>query len=252
MAELLTARREVAAGGGPFALPELTVGIFLTDQAEHRIATGSDRRERIPLTRHQGWIMPAGSDGICEFETALDLLTLQVPGELLRDAGFEDGRSIRPVIGDLDPLLLSMALNAESFGTGDRLYRDTMHRAVAAQLVQVLAPPRDETAAVEDVRLRRALDHIHDRLDTDLGLDGMADTAAMSVSRFARAFKAATGLSPLQYVIAARLDRASVLLRTTRLTVAEIAYRVGYNDLSRFGRHFKRRFGTTPAALRDG
>ncbi len=252
MAELLTTRTEVAAGGGPFALPELTIGVFLTDQAEHRIATGGDRPARIPLARHQGWIMPAGSDGICEFETALDLLTLKVPGALLRDAGFDDRQGMRPMVGDLDPLLLSMALNAESFGAGDRLYRETMHRAFAAQLVRVLSPPREEAVAVEDTRLRRALDYIHDRLDSDLGLQDMADVAAMSVSRFARAFKTATGRSPLQYVIAARLDRAAVLLRTTRLSVAEIAYRVGYNDLSRFGRHFKRRFGTTPAALRDG
>jgi AraC family transcriptional regulator len=80
----------------------------------------------------------------------------------------------------------------------------------------------------------------------------MAGIAAMSATHFSKAFKAATGRSPLQYVISARLEQASVLLKTSALTVAEIAWRVGYQDLSRFGQHFKRKFGTTPAAFRAG
>ncbi|MBL9153109.1 MAG: helix-turn-helix domain-containing protein [Verrucomicrobiales bacterium] len=47
-----------------------------------------------------------------------------------------------------------------------------------------------------------------------------------------------------------RLEKAAELLRTTRLPVARIAKRVGYRDVSRFGRHFKRRHGRTPAAYR--
>jgi len=60
------------------------------------------------------------------------------------------------------------------------------------------------------------------------------------------------GLSPLQYVIRTRIESAMVLLRTTRLPVAEIAWRVGYGDVSRFGQHFRRQTGTTPAAFRAG
>ena len=80
----------------------------------------------------------------------------------------------------------------------------------------------------------------------------MAGLAAMSATHFSKAFKKETGKAPLQYVIGARLDRASILLRTTQLGVADIAWRCGYRDLSRFGHHFKRKFGTTPAAFRSG
>ena len=45
---------------------------------------------------------------------------------------------------------------------------------------------------------------------------------------------------------------AGVLLKTTRLPVAEVALRVGYDDPSRFGRHFKRAFSATPAQYRAG
>jgi AraC family transcriptional regulator len=48
------------------------------------------------------------------------------------------------------------------------------------------------------------------------------------------------------------MEQARVLLRTTRLPVTEVAFRVGYGDTSRFGQHFKREVGTTPAAFRAG
>jgi AraC family transcriptional regulator len=106
--------------------------------------------------------------------------------------------------------------------------------------------------AIDDVRLRRSVEWIHAHLAEDLSLAGMAEVAAMSPSQFARAFRVATGSSPLRYVIGARQELARVLLRTTRLTVAEVAYRVGYADVSRFGQHFRRATGTTPGAFRDG
>jgi AraC family transcriptional regulator len=81
-------------------------------------------------------------------------------------------------------------------------------------------------------------------------LEDLANAAGLSAFHFARAFRAATGQSPLQYVIALRMTRAQVLLRSSQLPVAEIAYRVGYEDVSRFGQHFKRHTGATPGAFR--
>ena len=104
---------------------------------------------------------------------------------------------------------------------------------------------------MDDSRLARAVAFIQDHLSQDLTLDGMAEQAGMSPFHFSKAFKAATGQSPLQYVISARIDLAKVLLKTTDLTVAEIAYRTGYGDLSRFGQHFKKRVGATPKAFRN-
>ncbi|MEM9127890.1 MAG: helix-turn-helix transcriptional regulator, partial [Pseudomonadota bacterium] len=92
--------------------------------------------------------------------------------------------------------------------------------------------------------------YIHDNLGADLSLSAMADLAAMSATHFSKAFKKEIGVSPLQYVIAQRLELASVLLRNSHLSVAEIAWRVGYQDVSRFGQHFKRKFQMTPAAFR--
>ena len=74
----------------------------------------------------------------------------------------------------------------------------------------------------------------------------------MRAFHFARAFKAETGKSPLQHVISARMEAAQVLLNTTQVSISEIARRMGYANLLRFGRHFKARVGTKPKAFRDG
>ncbi len=196
--------------------------------------------------------MPAGSEGLCEYDKPLDVVMVTVSSDVLDEFGLQDAGAIRPVVGDIDPLLLTMAMNVGALDGADTLYRQTMQRAMAAQIVQTLRPQSPVSAQIEDRRLQRVIDYIEAHLDQNLGLEDLAGIAAMSPTHFAKAFKAATGKSPLQYVIGERLTRASVLLRTSRLTVAQIAYRVGYNDISRFGRHFKRQFKATPAAWRDG
>lgn len=252
MARVIVTPQSAPAGGGLFELSDVTLGVFLNDQPEHRLSVGGARAEARPLRRHEGWILPASADGLCAFDRPLDFIAVSVDDTALAEAGATPRADFAPILGAVDPALLGLALGAEAFAAGGALYRETMHRAVAAQLLQVISPPRPEAVDIDDARLRRVLDYIHAHLADDLTLAAMADLAAMSATHFSKAFKAATGRSPLQYVIRARLDLASVLLRSTRLPVAEIGYRVGYHDLSRFGRHFKRQFGAAPAAFRAG
>jgi AraC family transcriptional regulator len=63
-------------------------------------------------------------------------------------------------------------------------------------------------------------------------------------------FKATVGRTPAQELIRRRILRAQTLLQTTRLPVAEIAYRSGYENVSRFTALFKRETGVTPGAFR--
>ena len=67
---------------------------------------------------------------------------------------------------------------------------------------------------------------------------------------FMRRFAKATGLSPLDYVHALRLENAKHLLETTDLPVEAIANDVGYEDTSFFGRLFRRKAGITPLQYR--
>ena len=251
MPDVASEKSFLPAGGGAYSLPSLTLGIFLNDQPSHRISHGSDRALRCPLKKHQGWLLPAGSEGVCEYDEDLEFVTVTLNDRLLDEFGLSASAGFQAIIGDIAPVLLSLSLNAPNFGEGGHLYRETMSRALAAQVVQLIKPEPASHAGIEDRRLHRVLDYIHDNLAEDLTLSAMADLAAMSGTHFSKAFKKEVGVSPLQYVIGARLELAGVLLQTTRFSVSEIAWRVGYQDVSRFSQHFKRKFGMTPASYRQ-
>lgn len=242
---------EVASGGGVFALPKLTVGLFQVGQESHRIALGSDRKKHVPLAAGEGWILPAGSNGICEFDEAHSYLTLELDGALLDDAGCGDAKDFRPLFGKIDPLVAELIRNAASMQDETQsLYRETMDLALATHLVRILQPLPQSAIAISDRRLRRALAYIHDNAAMDISLDTLASEAAMSRHHFARAFSKTVGRSPLQYVISLRMELAKLRLRTGSASVAKIALDVGYEDVSRFNRHFRRHVGVTPAGFR--
>ncbi|WP_246642698.1 AraC family transcriptional regulator [Rhizobium croatiense] len=245
-------RYDVPAGGGAFALSNLTIGLFLVAQDEHRLALGSDRRHHIPLSADDGWILPAGAAGICEFDDAHSYLTVSFDKHMLDDVGLDTSTAFRPHVGGLEPLLAQLVrLAADRGEDSSSLYRQTMDLALATHLARLLAPHAELCASLDDRRLRKVIAYVQEHLNDDISLDQLASEAAMSRYHFARAFKAATGRSPIQYVIDERLDRARLLFKTTSATVAEVAFRVGYADVSRFGQHFRKRVGITPAQFRS-
>ena len=250
LARLTAERLHTPPGGGRFAISRLALGLFLVDQERHRIAIGSDKRLHLPLKAGEGWILPAGATGICEYDEALSFLRLEIPENLLADVGFEHS-DFRPVVGAFDPLLAQLAHQTVSIaGHASALYHETMQLALAAHLAQILAPAQPRLVGIDDRRLHRALDYIHDNLTANLSLEDMAAEAAMSRFHFVRAFTKALGRSPLQYVIHERMELAKLFLKTTCLPISSVAARVGYEDVSRFGQHFRRQTGTTPAAFR--
>lgn len=98
-------------------------------------------------------------------------------------------------------------------------------------------------------KLRQVIDYINDHLDQDLGLAKLAELVQMSPHYFARLFKQSTGFAPHQYVIRCRVERAKQLLIQGKLTIAQVAYAVGFAHQSHLNRHFKRWLGVTPKAL---
>lgn len=83
-----------------------------------------------------------------------------------------------------------------------------------------------------------------------LGLERMAAQAGLALRTLKRRFGAATGLSPIRYLQQVRVDRAKKLLLATPLSIREIAYEVGYENVSFFVRLFRKEAGDTPSHLR--
>jgi len=100
-------------------------------------------------------------------------------------------------------------------------------------------------------KLQRVIEFIIDNLADNLLLGSMAQQVSISQYHFARLFKQSTGLSPYQYVIHCRIERAKILLLQSQLKISEIASQVGFADQSQFTRHFKRLLGVTPKEIRS-
>ncbi|MGF1563448.1 MAG: GlxA family transcriptional regulator [Geminicoccaceae bacterium] len=79
----------------------------------------------------------------------------------------------------------------------------------------------------------------------------MIDRSRLPERSFKRRFKAATGLTPLDYVQSIRLEEAKQMLETTELAVEAIATEVGYEDDSFFRRLFRRKVGLSPRDYRQ-
>jgi AraC-like DNA-binding protein len=84
-----------------------------------------------------------------------------------------------------------------------------------------------------------------------LTLGEMAGLAALSRYHFIRTFRSLTGETPRQYLIGARLRAALDRLFDTRQTITEIAFGVGFNDVSHFNATFRAAFGASPRTFRQ-
>lgn len=99
-------------------------------------------------------------------------------------------------------------------------------------------------------RLSRVLDYIHGHYAETAKLERLARLAHMSPSAFSRFFHKRMGLPVSHYILLMRLTEAAKLLVESRRTVSEIAYSVGFNNLTHFNRQFKKWKQLTPSDFR--
>jgi len=101
-------------------------------------------------------------------------------------------------------------------------------------------------------RLARARSYIHLFYHEPITLAALAQVASMSRCRFARAFRAYYGRTPMDYVIETRIHHAAELLRERRYSMSEVAAMTGYRSAQYFSRQFRQRRGVPPSAYASG
>jgi transcriptional regulator GlxA family with amidase domain len=98
-----------------------------------------------------------------------------------------------------------------------------------------------------DPQICRAEAILHERFREPLTVEDLARELGMSSRNFARRFKRATGESPLAYLHQLRIDCAKHLLETDFISVQEVCFKVGYEDVPHFRNLFKRHTGLGPS-----
>lgn len=87
--------------------------------------------------------------------------------------------------------------------------------------------------------------------NTDLCVSELSESLGVSFAHFSRQFKQALGVSPKQYLLNKRIERAKYLLSSTDVSIGEISNSVGYEDPLYFSRIFKKETGTSPREYRS-
>ncbi|GAQ00004.1 helix-turn-helix domain-containing protein [Leptolyngbya sp. NIES-2104] len=137
-----------------------------------------------------------------------------------------------------------------------RLYAETMANALIVHLLQRYTAQQAITlislGGLSHYKQRQVIDYIQAHLEKNLGLEELATLVQLSSHHFCECFKHSIGMSPRQFVIHCRIERAKELLLQRKQSIAEIAQTVGFLDQSHLHRHFKRLVGVTPRQFQQG
>lgn len=90
------------------------------------------------------------------------------------------------------------------------------------------------------------ISYIQSNLNEKINADTLSDKACMSRSTFYRLFKRELGISPNEFILAEKINRAKQLLSNPLAKVAAVSYELGFSDANYFIRAFKKIVGTTP------
>lgn len=100
-------------------------------------------------------------------------------------------------------------------------------------------------------RIDNVMEYINQHFSKEITLSEVAKKVNMAPVSFSRFFKARTGITFMDCLLEARLGPASRMLIDTTHTIAEIAYKCGFNNISNFNRLFKKKKGCTPKEYRE-
>jgi len=198
----------------------------------------------------------------CSADQPFDFVHYHVPrenlDEIAEDLGFGPVSEFQQSVNGEDIVLAQMtknvlpSLNMEMKPCS--LALDQFQLALGAHLLQRYG--RIATAQVSAAgglakwQRQRALELLRENLDGSVRLCDLANECGLSVSHFARSFKAALGISSHQWLIRRRIDRAKELLAQTRLPLCDVAAMSGFGDQPAFTRTFHRVVGASPGQWR--
>lgn len=129
--------------------------------------------------------------------------------------------------------------------------REIFRQQLAGDQVFNLEPKQVKLIPADKLFLEKALACIEENMDNaEFTVEAFSQAMAMSRMQLYRKLKALAGQSPNEFIRTIRLKRAAQLIKQQQLTIAEVTYSVGFNDLQYFRDCFKKQFGMSPSSYR--
>jgi AraC family transcriptional regulator len=168
---------------------------------------------------------------MCDFETCWSFEDEQLAHLLTEmDREMASRWAMGSLYGDLLSMSLSIAL-IKKYGRGS---------PVPVPLRGGLSRPR----------LKQVRDYIDENLHCNIRLNDLAALAGLSMFHFARSFRESCGVTPHQYIVRRRIERAKALLFKPEWSIEQIASASGFSGGSQFSRVFREITGATPTSWR--
>lgn len=240
------------AGGtiGPARWPHHDLLIVTGGSVDLRCGT----RELV-LRAHDAVLIPPGTDFVGKAGDAGGAIWVQhcvlAPADLAPAFGRSPGLVVRQGVAGSEmvrAVLRRLHELRERESAADRRLRHALFRTLLLELAQ----PAPVTGAVRAgvSRLQPAIEWAETNPGATPGLRTLAGRARLSESHFRSLFRKLRGQPAGAWLRERRMEEAWRLLRTTELTLKEIAARLGYGDVVSFNRAFARHHGTPPGRFR--
>ena len=204
------------------------------------------------------------SSPVAEMHSSLDNVRFYISQASLDELAFDHGIRraaglMTPRLGCLDRVMYGLANalldHVERANEHSALFVDHVALAFFTHVMSAYgnaAVPDDLTpGGLSPWQLRRALDFLSAHLSDDPGVADLARECGLSTGYFSRAFRQTTGITPHQWLIRRRLERARQLLLGNGLELADIALVCGFVDQSHFTRVFAKLEGDSPGKWRQ-
>ena len=158
-----------------------------------------------------------------------------------------------------DPLIqqigLTLLAESNSETTAGRLYAESLIQTLTLHLLKNYSTANsiqeNVNGGLSGYKLRRVTEFINENLEEDLSLAEIAAVADLSQYHFARSFRKTTGLTPQQYLMQQRIERAKELLAKDDTPIVEISLRTGFKNQSHFTTLFRKYTKFTPKLWRE-
>ncbi len=149
-------------------------------------------------------------------------------------------------------VMLRDALEGDDISSG--VMFEAMSRVLLVKLLQRYGQRRPEeielSARFTSAHYHRVLAVMRERLDQTITVEELAREAGMSASHFSRVFKETLGSSPMQYLLAYRIEQAIKMMGNPARPLGDVALACGVADQAHFSRSFKQVTGQTPRQFR--
>jgi AraC-like DNA-binding protein len=107
-----------------------------------------------------------------------------------------------------------------------------------------------ESNYCERDNINKAIEFLREEYNNDFSIEDVAHTANLSTYHFIRIFKSMTGITPYDYLLNVKIEKAIELLKLKKHTITEICFMCGFNNPGHFSSVFKRKIGIVPSQYR--